>query len=190
MLPPPNRRLRVVGFDDAPFRKVPGARVAFSGVVCADTRIEGMVWGHLRRDGWNATDALAGALLGGKHLPQLHLVLLDGITFGGMNPVDLPRLAELLGLPCVAVMRRPPDLDAFRRVVERLPDPNRRLAILERAGPVHVRGRWCFNAVGIGPDEAAGALERVTDTGNVPEALRLAHLVGAAVKGGVSRGRA
>ncbi len=190
MLPAAPRRLRVVGFDDAPFRKVRGARVPFAGVVCADTRIEGMVWGQLRRDGWNATDALAASLLGGPHLPQLHLVLLDGISFGGMNLVDLPRLSAVLGLPCVAVMRRPPDLDAFRRVIARLPAPARRMAVLDRAGPVHVRGRWTFNVVGLPPEDAEAALERLTDTGNVPEALRLAHMVGAAVTGGVSRGRA
>ena len=107
-IPPAPRILRAVGFDDAPFVRRRKARVPVTGVVCAGTRFEGMVWGHLRQDGWDATDAIAGLLVGGKFLPQVHLVLLDGLSFGGFNLVDLPLLAARLGCPCVAVMRRPP----------------------------------------------------------------------------------
>ena len=40
-------------------------------------------------------------------------MLLDGIAFGGFNVVDLPALAESLGVPCASVMRRVPDLAAM-----------------------------------------------------------------------------
>ena len=115
-LPPPSRRLRSIGFDDAPFERGSGrGLVPVAGVICAGTRFEGMVWGQVRRDGWNATDVLVSLLAGGKFLPQLHLVLLDGITLGGFNVVDLPALATRLRRPCIAVMRRPPDLEAMAR---------------------------------------------------------------------------
>src|SRR5213082_2973835 len=132
-LPPPGRTLRAIGFDDVPWRHRRGGRVGLVGAVCAGTRFEGMVFGSVRRDGWRATDAVVGLLAGRKFLPQLHLVLLDGIAFGGFNLVDLPRLAAVLQRPCVAVMRKQPDLPA---------------------------------------------MARLTDRGHVPEALRLAHLIG------------
>jgi endonuclease V-like protein UPF0215 family len=92
--------------------------------------------------------------------------------------------------PCVAVMRRPPDLAAMRMAMERLPRPERRAAVLARAGEVHEVGGWTFNVVGLEPAATAELLDRVTDRGKVPEALRLAHLIGAAVRLGEGRGRA
>jgi hypothetical protein len=188
--PPRGRTLRAIGFDDAPFVRRRRGNVAVAGVVCAETRLEGLVWGRLRQDGWNATAALARLLVGGKFLPQLHLVLLDGLSFGGLNLVDLPALAASLGRPCVAVMRRPPDLAAMERAIRRLPGAERRLALLRVAGPIHAAGRFTFQVAGAEPAAVADALARLTDRGEVPEALRLAHLVGAAVRLGESGRRA
>jgi endonuclease V-like protein UPF0215 family len=189
-LPPPGRTLRAIGFDDAPFARRGRGDVSVAGVVCAGTRFEGLVWGRLRQDGWNATAVLAALLEHGKFLPQLHLVLLDGISFGGLNLVHLPALAARLARPCVAVMRRPPDLAAMERAVRRLPGAERRLAVLRAAGPVHSVGRFTFQVAGAEPSPIAEALSRLTDRGEVPEPLRLAHLVGAAVRRGESGRRA
>ncbi len=188
--PPEGRTLRAVGFDDAPFDRARRGDVAIAGVVCAGTRFEGLVWGRVRRDGWNATAELVRLLAGGKFLPQLHLVLLDGIAFGGFNVVDLPALAAALARPCVAVMRRPPDLDAVERAIGRLPRPARRLEVLRRAGPVHRAGSLVFQVCGAGPEETGRALARLTDRGAVPEPLRLAHMVAGAVATGQSGNRA
>ena len=161
-----------------------------AGVVCSGTRFEGLVWGRVRRDGWNATEALCRLLLPGKFLPQLHLVLLDGLSFGGFNVVDLPQLAARLQRPCVALMRRPPDLPAVHAALAQLPQPARRRALLERAGPIHRLGGFVFQVQGAAPEDVARALPRLTDRGLVPEALRLAHLIGAAVAHGESGRRA
>src|SRR5205823_6065756 len=100
---------------------------------------EGMVYGTVRRDGWRATSALEALLLEGKFLPQIHLVLLDGIALGGFNVVDLPRLAHALQRPCIAVMRKLPDLPAMERAARRLSRPPARLAP-PRRGPGAARG--------------------------------------------------
>jgi endonuclease V-like protein UPF0215 family len=188
--PPEGRTLRAIGFDDAPFVRGRRGGVGLAGAVCAGTRFEGLVWGELRQDGWNATDVIVRLLSGGKFLPQLHLVLTDGITFGGFNVVDLDGLARALGLPCIAVMRRPPDLAAVERAIRRLPRPERRLELIRRAGPVQCRGPFTFQVRGADPEAAGDALERLTDRGTVPEPLRLAHLIGAAVRRGESGKRA
>jgi endonuclease V-like protein UPF0215 family len=179
-----------VGFDDAPFQRGRGGEVGVAGVICAGTRFEGLVWGHLRQDGWNATEALSRMLARSKFLPQLHLVLLDGLSFGGFNLVDLPRLAAALERPCLAVMRRPPDLAAVEAALRRLPRAEARLELVRRAGPVHRLGGFVFQVQGAAPEDAAAALGRLTDRGSVPEPLRLAHLVGAAFRTGESGRRA
>jgi uncharacterized protein len=189
-LPPPGRTLRVIGFDDVPWRHHASGTVGLVGAVCAGTRFEGMVYGAVQRDGWRATLTVERLLLDSKFLPQLHLVLLDGIAFGGFNVVDLPRLAHNLQRPCVSVMRKLPDLPAMERAARRLPRPDARLGILRRAGPIHVSGPFVYQVHGADPRDIAVALRRLTDTGNVPEALRLAHLIAGALAYGQSGKRA
>jgi endonuclease V-like protein UPF0215 family len=188
--PGPGRTLRAIGFDDVPWRHRRSGRVGLVGAVCAGTRFEGMVYGSVRRDGWQATRAIESLLENGKFLPQIHLVLLDGIAFGGFNLVDLPRLAHSLQRPCVAVMRKLPDLPAMERAARKLARPQARLAILRRAGRIHVAGPFVYQVYGAEPGETATALERLTDNGHVPEALRLAHLIGGALAYGQSGRRA
>ncbi|MFY7805922.1 MAG: DUF99 family protein [Limnoraphis robusta] len=185
-----NRVIRVIGFDDAPFERHSGQQVSIAGVVCRGTRFEGMVWGTVQSDGWDATDTLCDLLMGGKFLPQLHLVLIDGIGFGGFNLVDLPELASRLERPCVAVMRRPPNLNKIEQALGRLSDPEKRLQILRRAGEIHAYPPFFFQVCGEEPRAIAHALDRLTDCGKVPEALRLAHLIGAAVIKGESGSQA
>ncbi len=184
------RNVRVIGFDEAPFTRGRGRDVPLIGVVCAGTRFEGMVCGRVRQDGWNATDAVARVLVGGKFLRQSHLILLDGIAFGGFNIVDLPQLSDRLGRPCSAVMRRRPDMPAVERALQRLSRPAKRLERLRRAGPIHEAAPFVFQCAGAPPEAVGAALAAVTDTGFVPEALRLAHLIGGAMVTGESGRRA
>ena len=181
-----DRTIKVIGFDDAPFSRTSGSLVSIAGVVCGGTRFEGMVWGQVLPDGLDATEVICQLLLGGKFLPQLHLVLLDGIAFGGFNIIDLPKLSSRLQIPCVAVMRRQPDLAAVEKALGHLSDSEYRLELLRRAGKIYAFEPFFFQVCGEQPEVIALVLQRLTDTGKVPEALRLAHLIGAAVITGVS----
>lgn len=180
------RTIRAIGFDDAPFVRRANEQVAVAGVVCAGTRFEGMVWTHVQPDGWDATTALSEILLRSKFLPQVHVVLLDGISLAGFNVIDLPLLAKQLERPCVSVMRRLPKLSAIEYAIRRLPEPERRLGILQRAGLIHGHPPFYFQVCGAEPSVVAKVLGQLTDRGHVPEALRLAHLITAAVVTGES----
>jgi hypothetical protein len=78
----------------------------------------------------------------------------------------------------------------MERAIRRLPGAARRLALLAAAGPLHRRGPFTFQVAGADPDDVGRALARLADRGAVPEPLRLAHLVGAAVRRGESGRRA
>ena len=149
-----------------------------------------MVWGEVVQDGWDATDVICELLVDRKFLPQLHLLLLDGIALGGFNVVDLPELNRRLGLPCVAVMRNHPDFEAVKNALSMLAEPERRLELIERAGKIHEAKNVFFQVMGAEPASVETALEQLTYTGHIPEPLRMAHLIGAAVKTGESGRRA
>lgn len=187
-----HKTLRVLGIDDTPFDRRQSEPVAVAGVVCANTRFEGMLWTHVQRDGHEATETLIGLIQGSKFYDGLHAVLLDGIALAGFNVVDLPRLATALQLPCLTVMRKPPDMAGIHLALERMgPEAKAlRLPLLAAAGPIYQHRAFCYQVQGLRPELAGQLLERVTDTGHVPEALRLAHLIGAAVLTGQSSKRA
>ena len=184
------RQIRVIGFDDAPFQRHSGKPVAVAGVVCSLTRFEGMLWGNILVDGWDSTEKIAEMLLPSKFYAQVHLVLLDGISMGGLNLIDLPSLAQRLQLPCVAVMRKYPKLKKMQGAISLLPEPEKRLATLAKAGEIYECSPFYFQVSGLSPTITAKILARLTDNGNVPEALRLAHLITAAVINGESSNRA
>ena len=180
------RQIRVIGFDDAPFIRHTIKPVGVAGVICAGTRFEGMLWGYIQADGWDSTEKLSQLILNSKFHSQLHLVLLDGIGMGGFNLIDLPLLTQQVQLPCVAVMRKLPNLAKMKQAIYLLPQPERRLTLLERAGKIYAYPPFYFQVCELSPELTARVLQRVTDRGHVPEALRLAHLIGSAVEKGES----
>jgi len=193
------KQLRVIGFDDAPFEKLlkkaakssKGDRaVSIAGVVCSNTRFEGMLWDKVTHDGLDATEVIARMVAGSKFHAQLNMVLTDGITVAGFNMIDIAALSESLQIPCVAVMRSLPNLEGFFDAMEHVDNKQQRVDVTEKAGEIYSLGRFHFQVAGCPPEMAAEALERVTDNGDVPEALRLAHLIGAAVETGESSKRA
>ena len=185
-----NRTLRVIGFDDAPFENRPGACVNVAGVVCAGTSFEGMVWGNVHKDGDDATKALIQLLSHSKFYAQVHLVLIDGLALGGFNIIDLPELAQRLERPCVSVMRKPPNMAGIKTALDHLPDTAKRLNLIHKAGPIHTYEPFYFQTQGGNPDTVGTILKRLTIQGHVPEALRLAHLIGSAIITGQSSNRA
>ena len=184
------KKIRAIGFDDAPFRSERGSPVHIAGVVCSDTRFEGMLWGEIEKDGTNATEVLTELIKNSKFMDQIDLVLIDGLAMGGFNLVDLPMLSEVLKKPCVAVMRRMPNMTKIHAALDHFKDAEMRRSLIKKAGKIHCINEFYFQIAGGDESLIASALEQLTDTGKVPEVLRLAHLIGAAVKTGQSSNRA
>jgi endonuclease V-like protein UPF0215 family len=187
----PRRLTNVVGFDDGPFaRDRPGARVLLVGAVCARTRLDGVISGHVRKDGRDATARIASLVRGSPFDGHIRAVLLGGITFGGFNVVDIHALAAALDRPVLVVARRPPRLPLIRAALAHLPSGARKWAVIERAGAMEPLGGVCVQRAGLTLNEAHLLLASTTLHGKLPEPLRLAHLIAGGVVTGVSRGRA
>jgi hypothetical protein len=181
----------VIGFDDGPFERTHRGDVLVVGAVFAGARLDGVLSGKLRRDGVNATRVIGAMVRGCRFFPQLHAVLLQGITFAGFNVVDLPRLHAELGLPVLVVSRRRPDLAAMRRaLLDHVPGGARKWRLIEAAGPMEPIGRLHVQRAGLSPGEAAALVDGLCVTSLVPEPLRVAHLIAGGVTSGESSGRA
>jgi len=184
------KTIRVIGFDDAPFQNERGSPVNIAGVVCSDTRFEGMLWGQVGKGGTDATRVLVKLVQDSKYYEQINIVLIDGIAFGGFNIVDLAELSADLQRPCLAVMRKYPDLTAIDKALMNFSDHQQRQQLLANAGKIYNHQSFYYQLSGCSAESAAMVLEALTDRGHVPEALRLAHLIGSAIMTGESNNRA
>jgi endonuclease V-like protein UPF0215 family len=164
--------------------------VLLVGAVCARTRLDGVVTGRVRQDGWNATARMAALVAGSPFAGHVRAVLLNGIAVGGFNVVDIHGLAAALRRPVLVIARRRPRLEKIRRALERLPRGERRWQLIDAAGPMEpIAGLWVQRA-GLSASEARDLIAATTLHGHLPEPLRLAHLIAGGLTTGVSRGRA
>jgi endonuclease V-like protein UPF0215 family len=181
----------VIGFDDGPFdRNRRGGQVLLVGAVCARTRLDGVLTGRIWQDGWNATARIAALVEGSAFADHIRAVLLNGITLGGFNVVDIHELARALDRPVLVVARRLPRLEKIRRALAHLPGGERRWRLIEQAGPMEPAGPVVVQRAGLTLGQARELVARTTLHGKLPEPLRLAHLIAGGLTTGHSRGRA
>ena len=181
----------VVGFDDAPFERSHRGDVLVVGAVFAGDRLDGVISTKVRRDGANAAQRLIDCLTGSKYFDQLQAILLQGIAFAGFNVVDLQRLHEATGLPVLVVARYRPDLQAIRKaLLEQVPGGARKWRLIEAAGPMEPMAGLYVQRCGITPENAARLLASLQQNSQLPEPLRVAHMIAGGVTTGESRHRA
>ena len=180
----------VVGFDDAPFPHAHRGDVRLIGTVCARTRLDGVLSSRVRRDGVNSTSQMIEMVRASQFVGHVRAVLLQGIAVAGFNVVDVHALSDTLRVPVLVVARRAPRLERIRSALRSVPGGDRKWALIEAAGPMEPLGAVHVQRVGLDRAEARALLEATTLHGNLPEPLRLAHLIAGGVTTGRSRGGA
>ncbi|HKK05799.1 MAG TPA: DUF99 family protein [Gammaproteobacteria bacterium] len=181
----------VIGIDDAPFDPAHRGDVLIVGALYSGRCLAGVLSGRVRRDGANATRAIAAMIQASRFRGHLQAVLLQGLTVAGFNVIDLEGLHCALGLPVVAVSRKAPDLAAIRRaLLTRVRGGARKWRLVERAGPMERLGGLYVQYRGISRSRVTALLRRFAVHGALPEPLRTAHLIAGGVTQGESRHRA
>ncbi len=185
---------RFLGIDDAPFRFDDEFVPVVGVVVQAPSYIEGVLTTLARVDGWDATDRIVSMVRGSRYRAGLSMILVDGTAVGGFNLVDVDALHEAAGVPVVTVTRRRPDVAAIETALKRrFDDWDVRLRLLKKHAiePMPTRHTPLFvTYVGASRNEVREALALTTVRGALPEPLRIAHLIAAAIVRGESHGRA
>ena len=121
------------------------------------------------------------------HYKQLRVVMLNGITFAGFNIVDVKKLNMATKLPIVTVTREKPDLEKIRDALQNLSHSEERWrAVLSAGEPNEVSTRNAevkvyMQTAGVSKEDASKILRLTSTRSNVPEALRVAHLIASGI---------
>ncbi len=182
-------RPHLLGIDDAPFDKRQAHETPIVGVMMeGPDLVEGVAIDAFPVDGDGATDYLARWVSGLRWHASLQAVVLGGVTIAGLGLVDLAALAERLGRPVLAVTRRDPSASRLASAL-RAAGLTDRLPILERLPPTRPLAEGLFLACAGADFAYAARLVRASlHKSRLPEPLRVAHLIGAALVNGASRG--
>lgn len=186
--------IRILGIDDS---ALISDRILIVGAFFRGGMwIDGVVSSYITRDGLDGTDVIVDMVKNSKHYPQIRIIMLDGITYGGFNTIDIVRLCEETGIPVVVLMRKLPDFDMIDQALSYLPHREKRWQIIRRAGEiVEVSTKDTLDPVyiqcsGIDAKDAARIVRLSATRSNIPEPLRVAHLIATGIVLGESRGKA
>jgi endonuclease V-like protein UPF0215 family len=176
--------IRVLGIDDGQF--IPKSNgfacvvgIVYRGGYCFD----GVMWSEITIDGLDATEKIIEMIKKSPHYRGLRVVILDGITFAGFNVLDLNELSRVVDLPAISVARKKPDLEKMRNALKNLPDFKERWQTIRNAGEIfEIENQTGENPIyiqmaGISLDEAKIIINKTSTRSNIPEALRVAHIV-------------
>ncbi len=185
--------IRIIGWDDGPFRFRKKGKTVLIGVVFRGGNFfDGILKTEIDIDGFDSTEKIANAIMKSKY-KDLRIVMLDGITFGGYNVADIEEIYEKTKLPVIVVNRRKPDVKSFREGMKNLPDYERRAQAVRNAGDfyyAHVGDkRVCFQKIGIDKRYAEEIIQLTAKHSLIPEPLRVAHLIASGFVLGESVGR-
>jgi endonuclease V-like protein UPF0215 family len=186
----PKRYSNIIGFDDAPFRRDHRGSLPLVGAVYAGLRFDGVILGQIKKDGFDAAQAMAAMINGSRFAQHVGLIMLQGVTFGGFNVVDVPWLHRCLGLPVMVVSRHQPDFEAIRAALKKsnIPQGDRKWEVIQRLGPMESLENIHVQRLGLSRNQAAETIRRFAVHSKIPEPIRTAHLIAGALVNGQSRG--
>ena len=178
------REIRIVGVDDAPLATQREKRVdVFGAVYRGGYWFDGLMRTDVEVDGIDATERIAQMILVSRHFKQLRIIMLHGLTFAGMNMVNLNTLYEITQLPTVVVMDRKPRIADFKEALEKLENSQLRKTALNAAGEItQIRTR--LNAkpiyvqfIGLKLDQLKEVMNVSCTRSRLPEPIRVAHII-------------
>ena len=178
--------IRILGVDDGKFvPRIAGSVIVVGVVFRGSCPIDGVMHTQVAIDGFDATEQIASMINSSRHRKQLRLVMLNGITFGGFNVVDIQKLNVATKLPVIAFTPEKPDLEAVRSALSNLPKSEERWKTVLAAGEIHefrCKGKTVYmELAGISRADAEKIIKLTSIRSCFPEPLRVAHIIASGV---------
>jgi len=192
------QEIRILGIDDSPFPTHTTDEVMLVGTIFrAGNWLDGVLSTHILGDGTDSTEKIVSMVKNSRNLGQLGVIMLDGITFGGFNVVNIQEIYKATNIPVIVVMRKIPNFEGIKDALKRFDDWEDRWQNIIGAGEVYKVPNHEPNHEpiyiqinGIEIDDAMEIVKISTTRSAIPEPLRVAHIIAAGIVTGESRGSA
>lgn len=176
--------IRIVGVDDGVFTPHTVGKCDVIGVVFRGGYwLDGVMRTRVEIDGMDATEKIGEMITNSPHYGQLRIIMLDGVTFAGFNVVNTSELFKMTDLPVIAVTREKPDFVEIKNALRNLPFTSERWRAIKVASElIRVSTRDGEKAIfiqvtGVDVQTAIDIVRSTATRSNVPEALRVAHII-------------
>lgn len=180
--------IRILGIDDGIFIPHTKSWVPIIGVIFRGGYwLDGVMHTHILVDGFDGTEKISSMILSSPHYKQLSVIMLNGITFAGFNIVDMKTLNAATKLPVIAVTREKPDLVSVHEALKHLSQSEERWQTILNAGELseifsrNKVEKIYLHVVGASLDDAVKIVKLTSTRSNIPEALRVAHLIASGI---------
>lgn len=186
--------IRILGVDDSPFPSHTKEEILLVGTVFrGGSWLDGVLSTYIHGDGTDATQKIIDMVINSRNLGQLGVIMIDGITFGGFNLVNIRQIFEATGIPVIVIMRKFPNFNGIKKALERFEDFKDRWANVLEAGEVYSveNNKSIYMQIyGIKREDAEEIVKLSTTRSAIPEPLRVAHIIAAGIITGESKGSA
>ncbi|HKJ31808.1 MAG TPA: DUF99 family protein [Balneolales bacterium] len=183
-------RPHILGIDDAPFIKVEDETVPVVAVMMEGaTMVDGVAVNRMNIDDPDATRFLIDWINELRWKPSLQAVVFGGITIAGLGLLHLPTLADELNLPVITVTRQDTRNSTLDEALEAA-GLSEMLPVLNDNPPsVEIEDGIYASFAGVTEKKVRKLIKATLQKSTMPEPLRIAHLIGAALVNGESKGR-
>lgn len=183
------KQIRLLGIDDAAHKRGDKTTTIVGTFFRGADFLDGVISTTVQVDGDDSTKKIASMVNKSKFKTQIRAILIDGIAVGGFNVIDIHALHKKTGIPIIAVVRRMPNFMKIHKALERL-GWTHRIDLLDRAGvPIKI-GKIYVQFAGTKKGMVEKILKLTCTNADIPEPIRVAHLIAGGMKLGESRGRA
>ncbi len=171
------REVRIVAWDDCAFRFGQKNVRIVGAVFRGGDFIDGLLSATIKKDGDDATEKISSAILNSRHYDQLSYIMTNGISFGGLNILDIDALHRKTKLPVIAVVRKEPDRKEFISALRKFHDSRKRIVTVEKTGAAVKYREIFYQKAGMPKNECEEILKLTCTRAKIPEPLRVAHLI-------------
>ncbi len=185
--------IRIIAWDDCAFKFRQRSVLIVGAIFRGGKFLDGLLSTKIEKDDMDATEKIIKSIKKSRHYDQLSLIMLDGISYGGFNLVDIKKLNKETNLPVMAIQRKVPNIKKFSDAMKIFKDHKKRIAVVKKAGKFYrykvSQGDVFYQRCGISDDSCRKILAMTCVRSNIPEPIRVAHLIASGLSG-ESRGRA
>lgn len=178
--------IRILAIDDAKFSRSDKKALSI-GVLGRTGNIDGVLSFSVGVDGTDATRMVLRAIKRSRFRDQIKLIAFNGITLGGLNLVDMPRISRELEVPVLALTRKKPHTPLLRKAIVKVRKDYRgrvkKLDSISKSLSGMKSEGFYVQYLGIEETDARKFVRQTADL------LRLAHMIARSIISGESKGR-